>query len=131
MSCEKQKSTDLLTSDPPHLLNAAAAHPSSIPIPTSTFTALALMGVTADRLAPAAVVVEVVVVAPGSEVDVCVRFPTLSWAFFCGVEGLAERRRSAALRPGVPQAPRAGGGVVGWRGEGLIGRGGEGGGVMV
>ena len=57
------------------------------------------------------------VVVVAGEVDILVWFSMPRWASCCARE-LVERRRSAALRPGVPHAPRAAGGVVGWTGGG-------------
>lgn len=52
MSWEKQNSTARLTSAPPHLLSAAAAHSSWIPMPSSAPTDSALSGTTMRLAAP-------------------------------------------------------------------------------
>jgi len=56
MLCEKQKSTARATSTPPQRLNAAAAHASSIPMPTSAPTDSGLSGTTTRLAAPTAAV---------------------------------------------------------------------------
>lgn len=93
ISCEKQKSRALATSEPPHLRNAAAAVASSTPISTKTPTAPALNGTT-DRCE----LLSLVHIPPACSNDWLASRRAL-------LSGLDARSRSAAVGPEVDHTP--------------------------